>query len=120
MPSSHNMSYVNPFVRGRRPPWWLRFSSTVGGQRSVTRSVEKAAPVARDFDWIPSPCSDGFVHLGTAAFAAPKLNRITFSSDYGLGRYSGPSWVRLILATSTLDSWLGDSLGHVAEGIQYP
>ena len=110
-PGSHNMPYVNPFVRGLRLPRWLRFSSTVGGQRPVTRFVEKAAPVARDFDCIPSPCSDGFVHLGTAAFAAPKLNRITFSSDYGLGRYSGPSWVRLILATSTLDSWLGDSLG---------
>ena len=58
--------------------------------------------------------------VGTAAFAAPSRNQITFSNDYGLGRYSGPSWVRLILATSTLDSWLGDSLGHVVDGIQYP
>ena len=57
---SHNKPYVNPFVRGRRPPRWLRFSSTVGGQRPVTRSVEKAAPVASEFDWIPSPCSDGY------------------------------------------------------------
>ena len=55
-----NQPYVNPFVRRRRPPRWLRFSSTVDGQRSVTRSVEKAAPVASEFDWIPSPCSDGY------------------------------------------------------------
>ena len=60
MRGSHNKPYVNPFVRGRRPPWWFRFSSTVGGQRPVTRSVEKAAPVASEFDWIPSPYSDGF------------------------------------------------------------
>ena len=60
MPSSHNQPYVNPFVRELRPPRWLRFSSTVGGQRPVTRSVEKAAPVASEFDWIPSPCSDGY------------------------------------------------------------
>ena len=57
---THNRPYVNPFVRGRRPPRWLRFSSTVGGQRPVTRSVEKAAPVAGEFDWIPLPCSDGY------------------------------------------------------------
>ena len=57
---SHNKAYVNPFVRGRRPPWWLRFSSTVGGQRLVTRIVGNPAPVASEFDWIPSPFSDGF------------------------------------------------------------
>ena len=57
---SPNQPYVNPFVRGRRPPWWLRFSSTVDGQLSVTRSVGKPAPVASEFDWIPSPRSDGF------------------------------------------------------------
>ena len=48
------------FVRGLRPPRWLRISSTVDGQRPVTRIVGKPAPVAREFDWIPSPCSDGF------------------------------------------------------------
>ena len=32
----------------------------VCGQWRVTRSVGKAAPLASDFDWIPSPCSDGF------------------------------------------------------------
>ena len=57
---THNKPYVNPFVRGRRLPRWLRFSSTVGGPRPVTRSVGKAAPVASEFDWIPSHCSDGF------------------------------------------------------------
>ena len=60
MPSSHNKPYVNPFVRGMRPPRWLRFSSTVGVQRPVTRSVGNPAQVASDFDWISSPCSDGF------------------------------------------------------------
>ena len=30
------------------------------GQLSVTRSVGKPAPVASEFDWIPSPCSDDF------------------------------------------------------------
>ena len=45
---------VVAFVRGRRPPRWLRFSSTVGGPRPVTRIVEKADPVASDFDWIPT------------------------------------------------------------------
>ena len=54
------MRYVNPFVRGLRLPRWLRFSSTVDGQRPVTRSVGKPAQVASEFDWIPSPCSDGF------------------------------------------------------------
>ena len=57
---AHNMRYVNPFVRGRRPPRWLRFSSTVGGPRPVTRIVGKPAPVASEFDWIPSPYGDGF------------------------------------------------------------
>ena len=58
--SSHNKPYVNPFVRGLRPPWWLRFSSTVDGQQPITRFVEKPAPVASEFEWIPLPCSDGF------------------------------------------------------------
>ena len=60
MPGSHNKPYVNPFVRGLRPPWWLRFSSTVDGQQPITRFVEKPAPVASEFEWIPLPCSDGF------------------------------------------------------------
>ena len=54
------MSYVNQFVRGLPPPRWLRISSTVDGLRPVTGIVGKPAPVARDFDWISSPCSDGF------------------------------------------------------------
>ena len=67
---SHNQPYVNPFVRGRRPPRWLRFSSTVGGQRPVTRSVEKAAPVASESDWIPSPYSDGFRFIARHGWCA--------------------------------------------------
>ena len=57
------MPYVNPFVRGRRLPWWLRFSSTVGGPRTVTRIVGKPAPVASDFDWVPSPAVTVSVHF---------------------------------------------------------
>ena len=57
---SHNARYVNPFVRGLLPPRWLRISSTVEGQRPITGTVGKAAPVASDSDWIPSPYSDGF------------------------------------------------------------
>ena len=67
---AHNQPYVNPFVRGRRPPWWLRFSSTVGGQWPVTRIVEKPAPVASEFDWIPSPCSDGFRFIARHGWCA--------------------------------------------------
>ena len=57
---SHNSSYVNPFVRGVLESGRLRISSTVGGPRPVTIIVVKPAPVASDFDWIPSPYSDGF------------------------------------------------------------
>ena len=57
---AQNGRYVNPFVRGTPTPTGLRFSSTVGGPRPVTRIVGKPAPVASEFDWIPSPCSDGF------------------------------------------------------------
>ena len=46
--------YVNPFVRGQRPPRWLRFSSTVGGQRPVTGIVGKPAPAASESDRISS------------------------------------------------------------------
>ena len=60
MPGSHNKPYVNPFVRGLQSPARLRISSTVSGPRPVTRIVENPAPLASDFDWIPSPCSDGF------------------------------------------------------------
>ena len=54
------MPYVNSFVRGLRLPRWLRFSSTVDCQRSVTRSVRKPARVASESDRISSYCSDGF------------------------------------------------------------
>ena len=47
---SHNGSYVNPFVQGLRLPRWLRFSSTVSGPRPVTRTFEKATPVAIGFE----------------------------------------------------------------------
>ena len=50
-----NVRYVNPFVRGLRPPRWLRFSSTVDGQRPITRFVGKQDPVASDFEAISSP-----------------------------------------------------------------
>ena len=60
---THNSSYVNPFVRGLRTPWWLRFSSTVDDQRPITRTVGKPAPVASDFDWIPSPAVTVSVHF---------------------------------------------------------
>ena len=119
-PGSHNISYVNPFVRGLPPPRWLRISSTVDGPRPVTGIVEEPAPAASGFDRIPSHYSDGFVHFRTAAFAAPKLNRITFSSDYGLGRYSGPSRSRSISVTSSSDSWSGHSSDGTANGTQYP
>ena len=57
---SHKPSYVNPFVRELRSPRWLRISSTVDGPRPVTGIVGNPALVASDFNWIPSPCSDGF------------------------------------------------------------
>ena len=59
-PGSHNQPYVNPFVRGRRPPARLRKSSIVKAPGLITRIVVNPAPVASEFDWIPSPYSDGF------------------------------------------------------------
>ena len=41
----------------------------MGGQRPVTRIVGNPAPVAREFDWIPSPRSDGFRLLPAVAGA---------------------------------------------------
>ena len=78
---SHNSRYVNPFVRGLRSLRWLRISSTVGRRRPITRIVGKPAPVASYFDWIPSPCSDGFrllpavagVHLAGPVFSVSLL-----------------------------------------------
>ena len=61
-PGSNNPSYVNPFVRGLQSPARLRISSTVGGQRPVTRTVGKPAPVASSFDWIASPTATVFVN----------------------------------------------------------
>ena len=67
---THNKPYVNLFVRGLRLSWWLRFSSTVSGPRPVTRIVEKAAPVASEFDWILSPYSDGFRFIARDGWCA--------------------------------------------------
>ena len=58
--SSHNKPYVNPFVRGLAAPARLRKSSIVKAPGLITRIVVKPTPVASEFDWIPSPCSDGF------------------------------------------------------------
>ena len=57
---THNRPYVNPFVRGLAAPARLRKSSIVKAPGLITRTVVKPAPVASEFDWIPSPCSDGF------------------------------------------------------------
>ena len=57
---SHNKPYVNPFVRELAAPARLRKSSIVKVPGLITRIVVKPAPVASEFDWIPSPYSDGF------------------------------------------------------------
>ena len=52
---SHNRRYVNQFMRGLRPPRWLRFSSTVDPPGRIAVFVGKQDPVASDFAAISSP-----------------------------------------------------------------
>ena len=54
MLGSHNIVYVNQFVRGIRALGRLRNSSTVDRQLPITKVVEKPAPVASVFEAIPS------------------------------------------------------------------
>ena len=57
---THKSSYVNHSVRGWCRPAPLRKSSTVVGQRPITRFVGKAALVASETEWIPLQRGDGY------------------------------------------------------------
>ena len=54
MPSSHNMSYVSPFVRGLRPPRWSRAGSFNNDELSksvettLTQTRAQAVPATSD------------------------------------------------------------------------
>ena len=69
-PGSHNQPYVNPFVRGRRPPRWLRISSTVGGQRPVTRIVEKQLRWPANLTGFRRPAATVFVLVSSSQLVA--------------------------------------------------
>ena len=113
---SHSCRYVNPFVRELRPRLWLRFSSTVGGPRPVTRIVGKAAPVASGFDCFSLSFSGGFRQsLGDCYIPARGTLRLSILrerqavSSVALSCIPGESLARV--------TGLGDHDGVVAVGI---
>ena len=51
---SHNLGYVNPFMRGFTPPAGFRYSATVGPGFEIAIFVAKLDAAARNVDRISS------------------------------------------------------------------